>query len=212
MGFITSEPVWVDPHDGEQPEDDGRNRHELRPEAQDRRPFHRGVPDRRLRQEPLFRLPVERLLEVDDHDDRGLDGRPEERRRLIGYALAGLLEVRRRMMTWRPAILLGIGLAVLTACKGKPASPPPSSSAEEATAATGTEKTYELRGKIVSRDAAARTVTVDHERVEGLWEPMTMAFEVRGSDVEALPAVGTRIRATLHVESGRHWLTDVRPE
>lgn len=116
------------------------------------------------------------------------------------------------MKTWSAAILLGIGLAALPGCKGKPAAPPPSPSAENVTPAAGAEKTYELRGKIVSRDTAAGTVTVDHERVEGLWEPMTMAFEVRGSDVGTLPADGTRVRATLHVERDRHWLTDVRPD
>ena len=118
------------------------------------------------------------------------------------------------MKTSPAGILLGTALALLPGCRGKETAPPPSPSAQIATpaAATAAEKTYELHGKIVSRDAAAGTVTVDHERVEGLWEPMTMAFEIRGSDVGSLPPDGTRIRATLHVEQGRNWLTDVRPE
>lgn len=76
---------------------------------------------------------------------------------------------------------------------------------------TAEEKTYELRGRIVSRDATKGTVTVEHEKIEGLWEPMTMGFEVQG-DVTTLPPDGSRIRATLHTREGRYWLTEIRPE
>jgi Cu/Ag efflux protein CusF len=79
-------------------------------------------------------------------------------------------------------------------------------------AAPAAEKTYALRGKIVSRDPATGKLTVEHEKIEGLWEPMTMGFEVRGGDLASLPPDGARIQATLHVEDGRYWLTDVRPE
>jgi Cu/Ag efflux protein CusF len=55
-------------------------------------------------------------------------------------------------------------------------------------------------------------ITVDHERIEGLWEPMSMAFEVRSGEPGSLPPEGSTIRATLHVHGGRYWLTYVRPE
>jgi hypothetical protein len=41
---------------------------------------------------------------------------------------------------------------------------------------------------------------------------MTMAFEVRGGEPGSLPAEGSTIRATLHVQDGRYWLTEVRTE
>jgi hypothetical protein len=41
---------------------------------------------------------------------------------------------------------------------------------------------------------------------------MSMAFEVRGGEPGSLPPEGSTIRATLHVEDGRFWLTDVRAE
>jgi hypothetical protein len=41
---------------------------------------------------------------------------------------------------------------------------------------------------------------------------MSMAFEVRGGEPGNLPSEGSTIRATLHAQDGRYWLTDVRPE
>jgi Cu/Ag efflux protein CusF len=118
-----------------------------------------------------------------------------------------------RDATWFLSAVVVLGVA--SACARKETAPALEAGASTeqpaATPATG-EKTYELRGKIVSRDSAARAVTVEHEKIEGLWEPMTMGFEIREGDVSALPPDGSRIRATLHVEDGRYWLTEVRPE
>jgi hypothetical protein len=41
---------------------------------------------------------------------------------------------------------------------------------------------------------------------------MTMAFEVREGVAGSLPAPGATIRATLHAQEGRYWLTDIRTE
>lgn len=103
-------------------------------------------------------------------------------------------------------------LVIVTACARKE---PPAAAAEDQSAPTpaaSVEKTYPLRGKVVSLDPAGNRITVDHERIEGLWEPMSMAFEVRGGEPGKLPPAGSTIRATLHVEDGRYWLTDVVPE
>jgi Cu/Ag efflux protein CusF len=105
-----------------------------------------------------------------------------------------------------------LSLAVATACARKEQAPPPAGGEPAATPAAGVEKTYPLRGKVVSLDPARNRITVDHEKVEGLWEPMTMAFEVRGGEPGSLPAEGSTIRATLHVQDGRYWLTEVRTE
>jgi len=73
------------------------------------------------------------------------------------------------------------------------------------------EKLYVVRGVILSRDAAANTVNLDHERIEGFMEPMKMDYAVRGAKVEALPPDSTRIEAQLHVTERSYWITDVKP-
>ena len=67
-----------------------------------------------------------------------------------------------------------------------------------------------LKGKIVARDAATNKLTVEHGEVKGVMGPMTMAYEVRGQRVTALPPNGTAITAKMHASDGAHWLTDVR--
>jgi Cu/Ag efflux protein CusF len=113
-----------------------------------------------------------------------------------------------RSNPWVSAVLMS--LAVAAACARKEA---PAAGGEPAVSpAVGAEKMYPFRGKVVSLDPAQNKITVDHERVEGLWEPMTMAFEVRGGERGSLPPEGATIRATLHVQGDRYWLTDVRAE
>jgi protein SCO1/2 len=105
-----------------------------------------------------------------------------------------------------------MSLAVLAACARKEQAPAAVGGESAATPAAGVEKTYPLRGKVVSLDAARNEITVDHEKIEGLWEPMSMAFEVRGGELGSLPLEGSTIRATLHAQDGRYWLTDVKTE
>ena len=114
---------------------------------------------------------------------------------------------------WQIALLSSF--VTLIACDRKEEAPAAAAGGEKTSAtpapAASAEKTYPLRGKVVSVNAAENKITVDHERVEGLWEPMSMAFEVRGEPA-SLPAEGSTIRATLHVENGRYWLTDIAVE
>ena len=73
------------------------------------------------------------------------------------------------------------------------------------------EKTYTLAGKIVGRDAAENSLTIDHEAITGYMEAMTMDYIVRGANVDALPPNGTAIAATLHVTDDKGiWITAVR--
>lgn len=72
------------------------------------------------------------------------------------------------------------------------------------------EKVYTLRGKILGRDAGDNTLRLDHEAVAGFMEAMTMDYSVRGTNVGALPADGSRVEAKLHVTSNGYWLTDVK--
>jgi Cu/Ag efflux protein CusF len=129
----------------------------------------------------------------------------------------------------RAALVLGIVLLAPACSKPEttgssepaPAAPAaaPEATAAPAVAATGApeagatsaEKTYTMNGKIVSRDGAKGTVTVDHEEIPGLMAAMQMTYEVRGTDVANLPADGSRITSTLHEQGGDYWVTDVKP-
>ena len=115
-----------------------------------------------------------------------------------------------RSRLWVNAFL--VSLAIIAACALKEQAPVAAELKSAATPVVGTEKTYPLRGKVVSVDTAQNKITVDHEKVEGLWDPMTMTFEVRGGASGNLPRVGSTIRATLHAQGDRYWLTDVRVE
>ena len=114
-----------------------------------------------------------------------------------------------RSRLWLTAVL---ALAIVVACARKEQAPAAASSESVVTPAASVEKTYPFRGKVVSVDPAQNRITVDHEKVEGLWEPMTMAFEVRGGELGSLPPAGSSIQATLHAQDGQFWLTDVRPK
>jgi protein SCO1/2 len=73
------------------------------------------------------------------------------------------------------------------------------------------EKIYALHGKIVGRDAAENSLTIDHEAIPGYMEAMTMDYIVRGAKVDALPPNGTAIAATLHVTDDKGiWITGLR--
>ncbi|HXI11058.1 MAG TPA: copper-binding protein [Thermoanaerobaculia bacterium] len=82
---------------------------------------------------------------------------------------------------------------------------------EPATAtSTASEKLYVVTGKILGRDAKASQITVDHDKIEGFMEAMTMNYVVRGADVATLPADGSKFTAKLHVTDDGYWVTDVK--
>jgi protein SCO1 len=77
------------------------------------------------------------------------------------------------------ALLLIISLA---ACVRKPAG-----------------KRYELQGRVVAVDAAARQLTIAHRAIPGLMEGMTMPFQVSGKDTWVFKSIapGDQVQATL---------------
>lgn len=79
-----------------------------------------------------------------------------------------------------------------------------------ACARKATEKTYAMTATLVSRDPGPNTVTLDNKDIPGVMEPMRMDYEVRGINVAALPADGTSVTATLHMQDGKYWVTDVK--
>lgn len=97
------------------------------------------------------------------------------------------------------AILVVVALA---ACQNRETAAPAEDVAVE-------EQTYDLRGRIISRDPATNQLTVDHEEIPGYMAAMTMPYEVRGQNVAELPADGTTITATVHATDEAYWLTDV---
>jgi hypothetical protein len=72
------------------------------------------------------------------------------------------------------------------------------------------EKLYTVRGVILSRNATANTLDLDHETIPGFMEAMRMDYSVRGAKVETLPADQSRIEARLHVTERAYWITDVK--
>jgi protein SCO1 len=93
-------------------------------------------------------------------------------------------------------------VAALAACQSREADVPSEDVAVE-------EQTYDLRGRIISRDPATNELTVDHEEIPGYMAAMTMPYEVRGQNVADLPADGATITATVHATDEAYWLTDV---
>jgi protein SCO1 len=69
----------------------------------------------------------------------------------------------------------------------------------------GVEKTFPVRGTIVSTDATH--VTLDHEAVPGFMDAMTMPYKLADPSVVSELHPGDRITATIHVdqdEGGYH--------
>jgi protein SCO1 len=95
---------------------------------------------------------------------------------------------------WRAGVCLGLIAMVLTGCKqssGGAASGP--------AVAAGELKSFPIRGKIVSVDAAKGKVMLDHEAVPGFMEAMTMSYKLKDSSVAGELHPGDRITATLLV-------------
>ena len=64
--------------------------------------------------------------------------------------------------------------------------------------AQGKKKTYTLRGKVESVDAAAKSMSVNHGKVEGWMEAMTMNYQVDNADAFKSVKVGDTIEATVY--------------
>lgn len=65
------------------------------------------------------------------------------------------------------------------------------------------KKTYTLRGKVESLDAAAKSMTVNHGNVEGWMAAMTMSYKVDNADAFKSVKVGDTIEATVYDGDGK---------
>jgi protein SCO1 len=72
----------------------------------------------------------------------------------------------------------------------------------------GEVKTFPIRGKIVSVDAAKGSVLLDHEAVPGFMEAMTMTYKLKNATVASELHPGDRITAKLLVRQGANGFED----
>jgi protein SCO1/2 len=72
-------------------------------------------------------------------------------------------------------------------------------------------KSYPLKGTVVAVDPAERTLTIDHEEIEGFMPAMTMDFVVLEKDAGLLEGVtpGDEVTARLVVPDSRYWIEDL---
>jgi protein SCO1/2 len=94
----------------------------------------------------------------------------------------------------------------LAACSpgSKQNRPPP------VTAAPAKAQRYSVKGKVVSVDKAAKTVTVDHEAIPGFMDAMAMTYRVRDEHQLDNISSGESITAALVGGADGYWLEDVR--
>ncbi len=71
---------------------------------------------------------------------------------------------------------------------------------------------YSLRGKVLRLRPEARVASIDHEKIEGWMEAMTMEFPVPKEEDFAKLREGATIHATVNVNDLNYWLTDIVAE
>lgn len=67
-------------------------------------------------------------------------------------------------------------------------------------------KRFELKGKVISANKSDHKVTIQHEKIEGYMEGMTMPFTLLDDWVYSELKPGAQIQATLVVDQNRSWL------
>lgn len=70
------------------------------------------------------------------------------------------------------------------------------------------KKAFMLHGKVEAIDASAKKVTVNHEKIEGLMDAMTMAYGVDKPETLDQIKVGDQIEATLY--KGNYTLHNIK--
>jgi protein SCO1 len=101
-----------------------------------------------------------------------------------------------------PALSL-LALLALAGCHN-------ASESDSRSSAESSVKTYKLRGKVVSTNAAAGEVTLDHEAIPGFMEAMTMPYKLKDANVVSELHPGDMITAdlVLSLQSGGESLLD----
>ena len=73
------------------------------------------------------------------------------------------------------------------------------------------KKSYTLHGKVIAVNPAAKTVTVDHEKVEGWMDAMEMAYNVDKEAVLQRVKAGDKIKATVYDDDFKLYNLEVVP-
>lgn len=68
---------------------------------------------------------------------------------------------------------------------------------------------YQLHGKVLRLRPEARISSIQHEKIDGWMEAMTMEFPVPREEDFAKLKEGAVIRATVNVNDLNYWLTDI---
>ncbi len=105
-------------------------------------------------------------------------------------------------MTKSLGIFALAGCLFLSACARKVNAP----------AHSGEVKRYVLKGKVVKLEKAPQRVEVDHEKIEGFMDAMTMPFAVKDEANFDKLQVGDQITATLiyNPNDNRSWLEELQ--
>ena len=76
------------------------------------------------------------------------------------------------------------------------------------------EKTYALKGEIVSLDPQTHTATIKHEKIGDWMEAMTMQFPVKDKAEFQKLQQGEKITATVHTvpETFEYWISDIHAQ
>jgi protein SCO1 len=74
----------------------------------------------------------------------------------------------------------------------------------------GTERRFELRGKVISVDRDHLQVTLAHEEIKGFMNAMTMPFTVKDDEALKMLEPGQKVEATLVVRGDRSWIEGLR--
>lgn len=106
----------------------------------------------------------------------------------------------------RPLLLFLLLTLLITAagCGSAPSSNQPQASASA--------KRYPMRGKVVSVDKAAKKAKIDHEKIDGFMDAMTMDFPIHADWVWSELTPGAEVRADLVVDNTAkdpYWLENI---
>jgi protein SCO1/2 len=95
---------------------------------------------------------------------------------------------------------------ILSGCMSSP------KSASTASRAKGEVKQYQLRGQVVRMDPQAHAAVIQHQKIEGWMEAMTMEFPVKDEKEYNSLHSGDRIDATVFVQDLDYWIGNIRPQ
>ena len=73
-----------------------------------------------------------------------------------------------------------------------------------------TTKRYPIQGEVMALDAAAKTATIKHNKIDNWMEAMTMEFPVKPDGEFKKLHVGDRIEGTVVAQDLRYYVTDVK--